>query len=135
MFIIFSYKPHIIVAIDPPVVIKTYETYKEREVYVKYLVKINAEKYKVSESSLWNTIKNENYTLIFNQQSKLKYKANNRWGFPNGTQEKSYGLAQIHLPDHKKVSYEDAIKPEYAVDFMAYNFSKGRQRWWMGYEK
>lgn len=134
-FIIFSYNPKQLIALDPPVVIKKYETYEEREQYVKYLIDIYAKQYNVSASSMWRTIKNENDTLVFNRQSELKYKANNRWGFPAGTKEKSYGLAMIHLPDHPSVSYEDAINPEYSIKFMAYHFSKGRQGMWMGYSK
>ena len=84
---------------------------------------------------MMNTLKNENNTFDFKRQSELKYKKGNKWGFVEGTREKSYGLAQIHLPDHPDVSYEEAINPEFSIEFMAKNFAKGNEGWWMGYEK
>lgn len=39
-------------------------------------------------------------------------------------QEKSFGLAQIHLPDHPSVSYEEAIDPAFAIDFLAKNVDR-----------
>lgn len=103
--------------------------------YVESLVDTYAKKYKVSKSSMMKTLVNENIEFKFDQQSNLKYKKGNRWGFPAGVREKSYGIAQIHLPDHPDVSYEEAIDPEFAVEFMAKNFAKGNASWWMGYEK
>jgi hypothetical protein len=38
--------------------------------------------------------------------------------------ERSFGLAQIHLPSHPTVSYEDAVDPEFAIDFLAKNVDK-----------
>ena len=47
----------------------------------------------------------------------------------NGKRERSFGYAQIHLRDHPDVSYEQAIDPEFAIDFMAKNWKKHKS-WW-----
>lgn len=47
--------------------------------------------------------------------------------------EESYGLAQIHLPDHPTVTKEMAQDPYFAVDFMAKNLKKNGS-WWVCYQ-
>ncbi len=104
------------------------------EQIVVALVEKYGNHYEVSTTSLMRTLRNENNTFEFCRQSELRYKAGNRWGFPEGTREKSYGVAQIHLPDHKTITKEQACDPEFAVQFMAKMFSQGRQKMWMGYK-
>lgn len=129
---IFSQTPATTIAEDT---VETPCYYKEsNEACVKRLVDFYAKKYKVSAKSMMRTLKNENRTFNFTQQSYLKYKKGNRWKFPAGTREKSYGICQIHLPDHPKVTYKQATNPEFCVEFMAKHFAKGKQRMWMGYE-
>ena len=99
---------------------------------VKRLVDIYAKKYHVSAKSMMRTLENENNTFDFDRQSGLKYKKGNRWKLSG--YEQSFGIAQIHLPDHPSVTIEEATDPEFAVEFMAMNFAKGKQRMWMGYE-
>jgi hypothetical protein len=41
-----------------------------------------------------------------------------------GKREPSFGLAQIHLPSHPTVTYEQAIDPTFAIDFLAKNYGK-----------
>lgn len=43
--------------------------------------------------------------------------------------EKSFGLVQIHLPSHPTVTYEQAIDPAFAIDFLAKHYSQGTVRW------
>lgn len=100
---------------------------------VKDLVDKYSDKYNVSAPVLMRTLKNENNTFEFCRQSELHYKANNRWGFPAGTREKSYGVAQIHLPDHPSITKEQACDPEFSIEFMAKQFALGRASMWMGY--
>lgn len=47
----------------------------------------------------------------------------------------SFGLAQIHLPSHPYVSREEALDPEFAVEFMAKNFKAGNARLWSCWRK
>ena len=49
---------------------------------------------------------------------------------PDGSREQSFGLAQIHLPDHPQVSYEEAINPHYAIKFMAQHFGENNGKIW-----
>lgn len=54
--------------------------------------------------------------------------------------EKSFGLAQVHLRDWPDVSYEQAIDPIFAINFMAKHFAKGEKGMWscarlLGYAK
>lgn len=46
---------------------------------------------------------------------------------------KSFGLVQIHLPSHPYVSREEALNPEFAVEFLAKNLSLGKGRMWTCY--
>jgi hypothetical protein len=52
---------------------------------------------------------------------------------PDGSRERSFGLVQIYLPAHPDVTYEQAVNPKFAIDFMAKNFKEGRQRMWSCY--
>ena len=79
-------------------------------------------KYGVSFNQVWTTIGCETkYTYNPTIQSEALR--------PDGTREKSYGLAQIYLPAHPEVSYEQAIDPYFAADFIAKNWSKHKTMW------
>ena len=54
-------------------------------------------------------------------------------GYRVGDKEQSFGLAQIHLPAHTHVSYEQAVDPFYAADFLARNLAVGRGSMWTCY--
>jgi len=56
-----------------------------------------------------------------------------RYKRPDGTREQSFGLAQIHLPDHPHVSLEEAIDPSFAIDFLAKHLAQGKGRLWTCY--
>lgn len=131
---IFSHNPAKLIAYDNEMHVAE-NPIVDREQYVQQLVNVYSVKYGVSGADMMRTLRNENDTFQFDRQSGLKYKQGNRWGFPAGTQEKSYGICQIHLPDNPDVSYEQAINPEFCVEFMAKEFAKGNQSKWMGYKK
>lgn len=46
----------------------------------------------------------------------------------NGKREESYGLSQIHLPSHPYVTKEQALDPEFSIEFMAKNL--GKVKWY-----
>ena len=48
----------------------------------------------------------------------------------NGKREESYGLVQIHLPDHPEVTKEQAQDPDFALDFLAKNLKDGKGSLW-----
>lgn len=43
--------------------------------------------------------------------------------------EKSFGYAQIHLTDHPDITYEEAIDPDFAINYIASNW-KEHKSWW-----
>lgn len=47
----------------------------------------------------------------------------------------SFGLSQIHLPAHPHITKEQAFKPEYAIEFMAKEMSKGNAWKWSCWKK
>lgn len=49
-----------------------------------------------------------------------------------GVREPSYGLAQIHLPSHPKVTVEQALNPYFAVDWMMEHWDTAE---WYGYDR
>jgi hypothetical protein len=63
-------------------------------------------------------------------QSQHHYTAKNvPKGYKVGDREQSYGLVQIHLPAHPTITKEQAIDPEFAVDFMAKNIKTNPNMW------
>ena len=47
-----------------------------------------------------------------------------------GEREKSFGLVQIHLPAHPEVTYEQAVDPEFAIEFLAKGIKNGEIGKW-----
>lgn len=93
-----------------------------------------ADTYDVNPKTMIGIIDCENRSWDTDLQSGLRYKEGNRWGFPAGTREKSYGLAQIHLPDNKQVTLKQAQDPDYSLEFMAKKLSEGRGKMWTCYK-
>ena len=56
-------------------------------------------------------------------------------GNPNAVGDGGYshGLVQIHLPSHPYVSEGQALNPEFAINFLAENLSKGKGAMWTCY--
>ncbi len=42
----------------------------------------------------------------------------------------SVGLVQINLPKHPKITREQALDPDFAIDYMAFEFATGHAHWW-----
>lgn len=56
--------------------------------------------------------------------------------YPNardGGRELSFGLAQIHMPDHPNVTMEEATDARFAINFLVDNLSEGRGAMWSCY--
>jgi len=88
-------------------------------------------KYNVSFNELWETIGCETqWTYISSLQSYQLYRFSDpKRGIVKGQRELSYGLAQIHLPDHPEVTLQQATDPVFATDFIAKNWTK-HKTWW-----
>lgn len=65
-----------------------------------------------------------------NIQSNHRYTTNAPAGYVSGQREESYGLVQIHLPAHPHITKEQALDPEFALDFLARNLAVGRENMW-----
>ena len=67
-------------------------------------------------------------------QSRIRYNAgqiarNPSWG-EIGDRERSFGPGQIHEPAHPNITREQAVDPDFTLDFMAENVANGRSGMW-----
>ncbi len=81
-----------------------------------------ADIYSVSPKTMVSLINCENKEWDEDLQSRIINK--------KGQREKSYGLSQIHLPSHPDITKEQATDPDFALEFMAKNISKGKINMW-----
>lgn len=66
-----------------------------------------------------------------NIQSKHVYTEKNvPKGYRVGDREQSFGLVQIHAPAHPNITKEQALDPEFAIEFLAKNLKAGKHRMW-----
>lgn len=87
------------------------------------LINKYAEIYQVSTTTMHHIIKCES-----------GYRPDVQSGYyQNGKREESYGLVQINLPSHPTITYEQAIDPEFSINFLAENLSKGKGSMWTCY--
>lgn len=52
---------------------------------------------------------------------------------PDGYED-SWGVCQIHLPAHPEITKEQAMDPEWCIDWSAEEFKKGRAWQWTGWQ-
>lgn len=90
-----------------------------------------ADKYEVSYEKLWYTIRCESgFDIDVQSHHTLSY-----------GREKSFGIAQFHIPSRNKtatgevITKEMALDPAIALDAMAYHFSIGNAKAWTCYRK
>lgn len=101
-----------------------------QQLVIKY-----AEQYQVPAPLIKELIVLENSGLWDEKlQSECRYTRDHpEWGVKQGEQEKSYGLAQIHLPSHPTITYEQATNADFSIRFIASEISQGRGRQWSCY--
>lgn len=114
------------------------ETKIGKEYYLDFVDQM-ATKYGISGSLVVDLIDCENDTWNPDRQSEIPYNAgqisrNPHWG-EVGEYEKSFGLAQIHIPaDHtwkgEPVTEEMAKDPYFSIEFIAHHVSEGRIKMW-----
>lgn len=91
-------------------------------VLIKQKVQTYADKYNVDPDDIYQTLDCEsNHFESPAIQSRVVG--------PLG-RELSFGYAQIHLPDHPDVTYQQAIDPDFSIDFIAKNWTK-HKNWWV----
>lgn len=69
----------------------------------------------------------------FHRYNEGQIRRNPTWGVV-GEREKSYGLVQIHLPSNPHVTYEQAIDPDFAIEFLAQGIADGYASRWSCYK-
>lgn len=115
----------IITAGSTQVVVSTHKPMTPQEI-----VSVKSKEYGVSETIMIDIIECES-SWGTTLQSKHHYSFSDpKRGIYEGERERSYGLVQISLPHHPNVTYEQAIDPEFAVDFLAKNIAAGRIGLW-----
>lgn len=98
------------------------------------LVDVKAKEYGVNRETMIAIINCENRYWKPDQQSLHTYKTDRpELGVKAGDRELSFGLVQIHLPSHPNITYDQAIDPEFAIEFLASNLAKGKGRMWSCY--
>ncbi len=119
----------------PKQVIKQQATISQGKLTPRELVRVKGEQYKVSVPLMEEIISCES-SWVVNAQSKHVYtKDRPREGVKKGQREQSFGLVMIHLPAHPNITKEQAINPEFAIDFLAKNLSLGKGSMWTCYPK
>lgn len=127
--------------IAEPTVMEEKTIWTEEELVL--LAKDYADYYNVSEDKVisimrceapWKRNENGRYYDEKDGQSKLTYSQgqisrNPSWGNV-GDRERSFGIVQIHEPAHPNITREQALDPDFALDFLAYNVSKGKSGMW-----
>lgn len=127
------------IPISQPIVVNDYQecqneivnTYNQKYTYTvcKY-----AKEYGVSATQIANIINCENRGWNPTLQSGLYYKKDRvNEGVYEGQREQSYGLAQIHLPAHKNISYSQATDPDFSIEYLAKSLSEGKGSQWTCY--
>lgn len=103
--------------------------------YFPALVEKYAKEYGVSEALISELITLESGgTWNESLQSFCSYTVDHpEWGVKTGEREKSYGLAQIHLPSHPTITYEQATNGDFSIRFIAKAISEGRGSQWSCY--
>lgn len=107
------------------------ETFKTgKNAYVS-IVEAKATQHGVSASLMISIIDCENKNWQPDLQSGLYYKKDRpKQGLVKGQREQSFGLVQIHLPDHPSISYEQATNPTFSINFLAQELRAGRGGQW-----
>ncbi len=87
--------------------------------YKTYAVAM-AEKYGIDEEQFVGTLQCESNWQPQKQSDFYK----------NGKREESYGIAQINLPAHLDVTYDEATDGTWSIEWAAQKFQAGNKKWW-----
>jgi hypothetical protein len=72
----------------------------------------------------------EHFNKVILCESHASTTIQSQWINSNGERERSFGIAQIHLPDHPDVSLEEALDADFSLNWMANEWSIGKARQW-----
>lgn len=98
------------------------------------LIEKYAQEFQVSRALITELIILENGKWDETLQSYHRYATDRpEWGVKAGDRERSFGLAQIHLPSHPNITYEQATDGDFSIRFIAKAISEGRGSQWSCY--
>jgi len=83
----------------------------------------------VEASQKWH-VSRETMTDIVRCESGFDQNIQSRHLRPDGSREQSFGLVQIHLPDHPEVTKGQALDPAFSIEFLARELSLGNGWMW-----
>lgn len=80
------------------------------------------------------------YSDIYNVDSSVLHKvidceSDYKVNAHNSVGENSWGLVQINLNAHRSITVEQATDPNFAINFLAENISKGKGNMWTCFRK
>lgn len=102
---------------------------------VKEIITIEDVKNRIDQLSIEYGVSREIMNTEVNCESEYVIDIQSKHINKYGEREESYGLVQIHLPSHPYVSYEQAIDPEFALNFLAEKLQAGKGYLWTCYRK
>lgn len=85
-----------------------------------------AQQYNVNPKTMVSVMNCENKEWDTNLQSRIINK--------KGIREDSWGLVQIHKPSHPTLTHEQITNPDFSINFLAENLSKGKGNMWTCYK-
>ena len=97
---------------------------------VKNLIEQSAMKYDIASSTLDAVIKCESG---YDPMNEGDYNLGPHGIYTPGLGMTSFGVVQIHLPDHPEITKEQALDPVFSVDYLAEQIALGRGRQWTCY--
>lgn len=97
----------------------------DQKLFVRGLIDKYAKQYSVDPNVMWQVINCECPSLESDCPSGIIRK--------DGTEEPSFGLAQIYRTAHPEILYKDVIDPNFAINFMASYMAIGRFSMWSCY--
>lgn len=98
-------------------------------------MKAKAQEYGVSAQTMLSVISCESKYMVDVQSNHRYTESNVPKGYKVGDREQSFGLVQIHLPAHPNISKEQALDPEFSVEFLAKNLKQNRGNMWTCYRE
>lgn len=111
--------------------LKASSTSKTEESSVEDQIKFYAQKYAIDPDKYFALVSCENKELDPNAQSNLTYKFSDpSRGIKKGQREQSYGLLQIHSPDHQDITIAQMTSADFSLDWGAREIAAGHAWNW-----
>ncbi len=115
-------RPNVLLYVAQAQVIEPIVEMVQKKVSIHDLITQTSQKYGIERESIRVLVGCETgWTFDPSIQSHARYK--------NGERERSFGLAQIHAPAHKDITYEQMTDPAFALEWLAKHWNERHQQW------